>query len=149
MSAPESSGTRRLNLMDSTPPFADAHVERAFAAFPEHLRGGLMAIRELIFEVANRTGGVGKLQETLKWGQPAYLTPQTKSGSTIRLGVTKSGQVAVYTHCQTTIMTEFQSIFPDEFDYEGNRAVHVQSADNVSLDRLTLLVRRALTYHLS
>jgi hypothetical protein len=149
MSAVLQSGTGLLNFMDSVPPFSDVRVERAFAAFAQHQRSGLMAIRELIFDVGQQTRGVGEIEETLKWGQPAYLTPQTKSGTTIRLGATKSGQLAVYTHCQTTIMSEFQSIFPDQFDYEGNRAVHFRSADTAALDSLTLLVRRALTYHLS
>jgi hypothetical protein len=129
--------------------FADPNVEQTFTAFPQDARRGLLSIRELIFDVAARTDGVGELQETLKWGQPAYLTPQTKSGSTIRLGIPKQGGFAIYTHCQTTIISEFQDIFPDEFSYEGNRAIHFQSGADLSLDRLQLLIKRALTYHLS
>ena len=45
----------------------------------------LMTLRALIFDVAAKTDGVGALDETLKWGEPAYLT-RSKSGSTIRLG---------------------------------------------------------------
>jgi hypothetical protein len=41
------------------------------------------------------TPGVGALHETLKWGQPAYLTPETRSGTTLRLGVPKSGGYAI------------------------------------------------------
>lgn len=87
--------------MEITTAFADPNVERVFAAFPQGDQGCLLALRELIFEVAGRTEGVGEIQETLKWGQPAYLTPQTKSGSTIRLGIPKKGGFAIYTHCQT------------------------------------------------
>jgi hypothetical protein len=35
------------------------------------------------FDAANASKGVGALQETPKWGQPSYLTPETKSSSTI------------------------------------------------------------------
>jgi hypothetical protein len=34
----------------------------------------------MIFDVARQTKGVGKLQETLKWGEPAYVTAESGSG---------------------------------------------------------------------
>ena len=107
-----------------------------------------MRLRELIFETAEQTEGVGRLEETLKWGQPAYLTPETKSGSTIRLGRPKQGGIAIYTHCQTSIIADFQSLFPDELTYEGNRAVHFEMDKALPLDKLQLLIRSALTYEL-
>lgn len=79
-------------------------------------------------------------------GQPAYLT-QTKSGSTIRLGLPKTGGFAIYTHCQTSIIPEFRSLFPDDYAYEGTRAVHFGSASELDPDQLSLLIRSALTYH--
>lgn len=135
--------------MEITTFFDDPNVERTFAAYPEQEQSALLKLRELIFEVAAQTEGVGAIFETLKWGQPAYLTPETKSGSTIRLGLPKQGGFAIYTHCRTTIMSEFQSIFPDEFVYEGNRAIHFQTGRNLPLDMLALLIKRALTYHLA
>jgi len=39
----------------------------------------------MIFDVAKKTPGVGKLEEDLRWGQPSYLTLETGSGSTIRI----------------------------------------------------------------
>ena len=129
-------------------PFDDPNVEHAFAAFPEAERPKLLELRELIFEVAAETEGVGALDETLKWGQPAYLTPETKSGTTIRLGLPKSGGFAIYTHCQTTVMSEFQAIFPEDFIFDGNRALHLTTKADLPRDRLALLIQRALTYHL-
>jgi len=67
-------------------PFDDPNVARRFASFPQDLRAPLLDLREMIFDIAQKTPGVGAIEETLKWGQPAYLTPVTKSGSTIRLG---------------------------------------------------------------
>ncbi|MDG1211724.1 MAG: DUF1801 domain-containing protein [Paracoccaceae bacterium] len=106
-----------------------------------------MEIRDLIFDVANATEGIGALQETLKWGQPSYLKPETKSGSTIRLGVPKDGGVALYAHCQTTIISDFRGLFPDEFSYEGNCAVRFAEGDDIKPDALSLLIKSALTYH--
>lgn len=134
--------------MDAKPPFEDSEVEARFASFPEAARRGLLTLRGLIFETAAANPEVGALAETLKWGQPAYLTPETRSGSTLRLGLPRQGGFAIYTHCQTTILSEFRDLFPDDFVYEGNRAIHFAEGAALPLDQLRLLVHRALTYHL-
>ncbi len=69
---------------------------------------------------------MGNIDETLKWGQPAYLTHQSKSGTTLRLGVPAPKKIALFVHCQTTLISEFQALFPDEFTYDGNRAIIFQ-----------------------
>lgn len=71
-------------------PEIPADVAVAFAAFPDPVRVQLLEVRRLIFATAAETSGVGPLTETLKWGEPAYLTEATVSGSTIRLGPLKS-----------------------------------------------------------
>ena len=141
-------GVTKVRLDRGTPPFQSALVAEKFASFPTATRDGLLALRHLIFETAEATPGVGALEETLKWGQPAYLTPQTKSGSTLRLGRPKHGGFALYTHCQTTLLSEFKALFPVEFDYEGVRAIRFKDGEPIPLDKLRLLVSRALTYHL-
>jgi hypothetical protein len=62
-------------------------------------------LRELIFDVAASTDGVGEIEETLRWGEPAYLTSQSKSGTTIRIGWKSSrpAEYAVFFHCQTDL----------------------------------------------
>lgn len=130
------------------PPIKDRNVAAVFASFPEPARAGLLALRRLIYETAASKPEVGELEEALKWGQPAYLTPDTKSGSTIRLGVPKGGGFAIYTNCQTTILSDFRERFPDGFRYEGNRAVHFEGAAEVDPDKLSFLIGHALTYHL-
>ena len=129
-------------------PIRDPAVAKAYDAFLPQQREGLLSLRNLIFETAEQTEGVGRLEETLKWGQPAYLTPETKSGSTIRLGRPKQGGIAIYAHCQTSIIADFQSLFPDEMTYEGNRAVHFTPEDELPMEALTMLIRSALTYKL-
>ena len=69
------------DLMEIKPPFKDPDVEAAFASFPVPARKGLLALRSLIFETAETTPQVGALKETLKWGQPAYVTAKTVNRS--------------------------------------------------------------------
>ena len=65
-------------------PFESEAVAETFNAYPPKIRKRLIALRSLIFETADKTEGVGALEETLKWGEPAYLTSKSKSGSTVR-----------------------------------------------------------------
>jgi hypothetical protein len=78
-------------------------VAEAFAAIPPGLRPKLAALRRLILDIAAKTEGVGDLDETLKWGQPSYLTHKTKSGTTIRIGAIKGSDqlYALFVNCQT------------------------------------------------
>ena len=122
-------------------------LNSVFESFPAEVREQLLACRQSVFEVAARHDIIGPISETLKWGQPSYLTPETKSGSTIRLGVPKEGGAALYAHCQTTIISDFRGLFPEEFTYEGNRAVCFGPGDDLKPEALSLLIRSALTYH--
>ncbi len=65
--------------------FKNSEVEKTFKSYPVTVRKKLIALRELIYKTAANTPGVGPLEEALKWGEPAYLTSKSKSGSTIRI----------------------------------------------------------------
>ncbi len=122
-------------------------VEAAYARFPAEARATLLGLRDLIFEVANETDGVGRLTETLKWGEPSYLTEESKSGTTIRLGCTRQGACALYVHCQTTLVSQFREWFGDALEFEGNRAVLVPTGEPLLRDVLRQCIAAALTYH--
>ena len=113
------------------------------------MRPKLLALRELIFSTAAATEGVGPLHETLNWGEPAYVTAQTRSGSTVRLGWKRStpSQYATYFHCQTRLVETFRTLFPSELRFEGNRAIVFGETDVVPTDALSLCIAAALTYH--
>jgi hypothetical protein len=131
--------------------FSDPAVDAVFDAYPKPLKAKLLALRRLIFDTAKTTQGVGTLQETLKWGQPSYLTPETKSGSTIRIDQVKStaGQYAVYFHCQTDLVETFRELYPKEFSYGGNRSILLNAKGEVPEAALRHCVALALTYHLN
>lgn len=135
-------------MLDDRRPFQDSAVERAYSCFDHRARKRLLDLREMIFEAAEQMPRVGRVEETLKWGQPAYLTPETKAGSTLRLGVPRQGGVAIFAHCQTTIISDFRHLFPRAFSYDGNRAVLLDVEGGLDINRLRFLIAMALTYHL-
>jgi hypothetical protein len=130
-------------------PAMPAEVARAFDAFPEPVHRRLLMVRRLIFAAAGETAGVGALTETLKWGEPAYLTETTKSGSTIRLGRLKGSdqRCAVLFNCRTTLIEIFRSRFSDVFWFEGNRAIVLDTAGRLPEVPLIMCLSTALAYH--
>jgi hypothetical protein len=124
-------------------------VAEALGQFPKPVRQRLLQVRDLIFAVAAETEGVGPLTETLKWGEPAYLTEASRSGTTIRLGVSKSApdQCAVFVNCQTTLIDTFRAHFANDFAFEGKRALLIPATGDFPGEPLALCLRAALTYH--
>ncbi|KNZ30705.1 MAG: hypothetical protein AD742_21105 [Methylibium sp. NZG] len=132
-----------------TKPFTHPAVAKAFDAYPPDIRRKLLSLRELIFRTAASTDGVGELDETLKWGEPAYLTTRSGSGSTVRLGwkASSPSQYAMYFNCKTTLVDTFRTLFPQELHFEGNRAIVFEASEPVAEDALAFCVAAALTYH--
>jgi Domain of unknown function (DU1801) len=126
-------------------------VAAVFDAYPSEIKQKLMFLRQLIFDVASRTDGVGELEETLKWGQPSYLTTQTKSGSLVRIDQIKSqeGKYAMYFHCQTTLVDTFKEMYRGQFEFDGNRSIIFSEKDKVPVEALSHCILMALTYHLN
>ena len=136
--------------MTLLPRIQNPHVAAVFDAYPAELRQKLLFLRQLIFDVALKTEGVGELEETLKWGQPSYLTTQTKSGSLIRLDRINNqpGKYAMYFHCQTTLVDTFKEMYGNKFKFEGNRCIVFGVKDKVPVSQLRHCISMALTYKL-
>ena len=142
--------SNKKKVVSKKPPGrSDPEVEAAFVAYPKPVKARLLALRRLIFDTAKATHGVGALEEALKWGQPSYLTNESKSGSTIRIDQVKTepGQYAVYFHCQTNLVETFREIYP-ELNYSGNRAILLDAGEKLPEAELRHCVGLALTYHL-
>lgn len=126
-----------------------ADVEHVFNTYPAPIRARLLALRSLIIAVARETPGVGPLEETLKWGEPSYLTSESKSGITIRLAWKKAlpNQFAMYVNCQTELVRMFKKLAPGALNYEGTRAVVFQQNSEWPEAALRKCIAAALTYH--
>ncbi len=116
---------------------------------PPTIRNQIDTLRNLIFEIAVSLPCVGKLTETLKWGQLSYLTNETKSGTTIRLGWdTKTfNSVSLFVHCQTTLVAEWQTLFGDELTFINNREIRLPAQAPLPVKPLEQCISMALTYH--
>lgn len=139
--------TFEVLFVDNQP--IDPNIQNVFDRYSEKTRQKLMDLRQLIIEVAAETKGVGELQETLKWGQISYLTVSPRSGTTIRIDEyhPDTQQIAMYVHCQTSLVETFRQMYSDDFQYEGNRAVIWNELSEIQIDILKHFIELALTYH--
>ena len=109
-----------------------------------------MALRGLIYSVADTNDDIGAIIETLKWGQPAYLPKRAGRGTTIRIDALKNSvdRYAMYFHCQTSLVVDFRERYGDLFAYETNRALLFSTGRKPPEKALRHCIALALTYHL-
>jgi hypothetical protein len=121
-------------------------VKEVFDNYPESAQNQLLHLRDLVLKAASEIDGLEKLEETLKWGEPSYLT---KHGSTIRMDwKTKTPeQFAIYFKCTSKLVPTFKTIYKDIFEFEGNRAIVFKLNDDIPEIELKHCISMALQYH--
>lgn len=124
----------------------DPRVEAIFANYPDFVRDKLQFLRALVIETAKETEGVEKLEETLKWGEPSFVT---KNGSTLRMDWKEKtpDQYAMYFQCTSRLVDTFRLVFDQKFQYEGNRAIVFQLNQKIPESELKECIKASLTYH--
>ena len=110
-------------------------VARVFDGYPEPMRKKMMRLRQLVLDTASETEGVDAPEETLKWGEPSYLT---KDGSTIRMDwkARAPDRYAMYFNCNTSLVATFKAVYGDVFTFEDNRAIVFGETDEFPVDEL-------------
>lgn len=131
-------------------PGLPAQTEKVLAALPENLAERLKELRQLIIDTATENPAVGPLEETLKWGEPAFLPSATKSGTTIRINRHKGQDdlYALYVHCQTDLADRYRQLYGDVLQFDGNRAIIFDVNEGLPVDAVRHCIALALTYHL-
>ena len=121
-------------------------VTTVFDNYPEEVKQQMLNLRELVLKTANEIEGLDKLEETLKWGEPSYLT---KHGSTLRMDwkEKKPNQFAMYFKCTSKLVPTFKAVFGNKFNYEDNRAIVFGLEDKIPEEELKQCIRMTLTYH--
>ena len=121
-------------------------VKEIFDKYPKPVQKQLLSLRELVLSVASEIDGLEKIEETLKWGEPSYLT---KYGSTVRMDWKEKNpeQFAVYFKCTSNLVPTFKTIYKDKFKFEGNRAIVFKLNDKIPDTELKHCISMALTYH--
>lgn len=122
----------------------NASVDAVLASYPATAQYQIRNLRDLILDIAGELAL--DVEETLKWGEPSYLV---KGGSTVRLAWknAKPETCTVFVHCQTRLIETFREIYPDVFEYEGKRALHLPLDGRLNEAALRHCLTLAMTYH--
>ncbi|ATW02970.1 DUF1801 domain-containing protein [Sphingopyxis sp. BSNA05] len=122
----------------------------AWEGLPEQIAKRLVQLRQLVLEVARENPAIGPLEETVKWGEPAFLTAASGSGTTVRIHRHKKSPdtYALYVHCQTDLVERYRQLYGEELTFDGNRAVLFDSKEELPTEAVRHCIAMALTYHL-
>lgn len=125
---------------------SNPEVKKVFENYPQVIRGKIEHLRQLILDTANDTESIKAVEETLKWGEPSYLT---KHGSTIRIDWKKNKpeQYAMYFKCTSKLVSTFKVIYKNDFNFEGNRAIVFKIDDILPEAQLKKCIASGLIYH--
>ena len=121
-------------------------VNEVFRRYPAKVQKQMLFLRKLVVETASEIDGLKNLQETLKWGEPSYLT---KFGSTVRMDWKEKTpyQFAVYFKCTSKLVPTFKALYSHVFQFDENRANGFQLNDEIPEKELKHCILMALTYH--
>ena len=115
-------------------------------SYPDRAADRINELRTLILQAAEESQWVEKIEETLKWGEPSYLA---KHGSTVRIGwkAKSPDQFAIYFKCTSKLVPTFREIFPNTFQFAGNRAIVFGLEDEIPKSELKQCIKAAIEYH--
>lgn len=121
-------------------------VDSKFQEYPKEIESKLNYLRSLIIETATENDGIVEIEETLKWGEPSYLT---KHGSTLRMDWKEKSpeQYAIYFKCTSKLVPTFKTLYKGKFKFENNRAIIFRLDDSIPETELKHCISMALTYH--
>ncbi len=120
--------------------------ETKLETYPDFVRDKLKYLRALVIETAGETPEITNLEETLKWGEPSFLT---KTGSTLRMDWKKKtpNQYQMYFKCTSRLVETFKLVFGELFEYEKNRAIIFQLDQEIPVVELKKCIKATLMYH--
>jgi hypothetical protein len=125
---------------------SDKKAVQKFKSYPDAIKKKMADLRSLILEVARETAAIDTIEETLKWGEPSYIT---KKGTTLRIDWKEKSpnQYAMYFQCTSRMIPTIKALYRDTFKYETTRAILFDLEAPLPILPLKDCINMALTYH--
>ncbi len=120
--------------------------ETKLETYPDFVKDKLKYLRKLVIETAEEIPEITILEETLKWGEPSFVT---KIGSTLRMDWKKKtpNQYQMYFKCTSKLVKTFKLVFGELFEYEKNRAIIFKLDQEIPVMELKKCIKASLMYH--
>lgn len=84
-----------------------------------------------------------KVAVSIKWGQLSFASPL---GTPIRIDRFDDERIALFVHCQTTLVEQWREMFGDTLNFSKTRAIILNTNEPLPLNELKMCVQMALTY---
>ncbi|MDF1728146.1 MAG: hypothetical protein P1U53_10410 [Sulfitobacter sp.] len=135
--------------MTDTPPMPAALAD-LIATWPAPAQGMARACRALFLSRAEARD-IGPLEESLKWGQPAWRPVKPRTGSTLRLMWLEAqpDRLSLYVDCKTDIAARMRSLYPDLPFNDGQRRIDLDLTKALPEQAVAHLADMTLCYHLA
>lgn len=119
-------------------------ITNKISSYPENVKKALYTICDLIDEIAEEES-LGKVEETLKWGEPSFLV---KGGSTIRVDWKQKTpkHYYIFFNCRTILVETFRELYGNMLQFEGNRAIVLKLDQPLPRDIIKHCITLALKY---
>ncbi len=120
--------------------------EEKILSYPKEVRPKMQNLRQLVIQTAKEIPEINELEETLRWGEPSFIT---EIGSTLRMDWKEKTpkQYQMYFKCTSRLVETFKQVFGDLFEYEKNRAIVFKLDDEIPVAELKKCIEVTLTYH--
>ncbi|MCU4674240.1 DUF1801 domain-containing protein [Catenovulum sp. 2E275] len=91
--------------------------------YPPAAKQKIAELKALIYQVAAEDN-LGKVIESLKWNELSYLC---KQGSAVRIDwkIKHPEFVSLFFNCQSLLIETFRELYPDSFEFIGNREIRL------------------------
>jgi len=129
---------------------APAPLLHLMTSWSEPARDALWACRNLFHDTAEQAE-IGPLDESLKWGQPAWRPRAPRTGSTLRMGWSagQPQQLMLFVDCKTDLAARMRDIYPDVGENDGRRRIALDLEGPLPEQAIAHLAQMTFCYHLS
>ena len=104
--------------------------------------------RDLFVDAAVRLD-TGPLEESLKWGQPAWRPRRPRTGSTLRMGwdAAAPDELALFVDCKTDLAARMREVYPALTSNDGRRRIGVSLSTPLPEQAIAHLAEMTFSYH--
>lgn len=116
-------------------------IEDYYPTYTNNEKEKLQEMSDLVEQVAEKLSLVIKAER--KWGQLSF---SSKIGTPIRMARFDDDYVALFVHCQTTLVEQWREMFTDSLKFSKTRAILLNTKDELPIDDLEICIQMALSY---
>jgi hypothetical protein len=122
-------------------------VKAKYSSYPPKVKPELQKLRKLILDIALKDKDIDLIDEDLKWGEPSFITKT--SGSTLRIDwkQKRPESISLFFNCRTKLISMFKEIYPDDFNYIGEREIRLPLAKKYPIKKLSKCIEMTLKYN--